>query len=234
MFPRAETTHKNHYQPIPLHEKYKTYPTSIGLARATSKRGIDCRHIRTCIVDLYAKTDKRLGCGKIALCLKRDYRINISRGRVYRLMKTMNLPKMSTVKPCSSHKTKSEDSEACHNILAQRFNQTAPNVAWVCDFTYIRVGSRYYYLCAILDLYARKIIAYKLSPRIDTKLAMDTLDAAVAARGRSCGIIFHTDRGCQFTSKCFRKHLEVLGMVQSFSVKGHPYDNAVMSAFSST
>jgi putative transposase len=82
-----------------------------------------------------------------------------------------------------------------------------------------------------MDLYARKIIAYKISTRIDTKLATDTLDAAVAARGKSNGIIFHTDRGCQFTSGNFRKHLEVLGMIQSFSKKGHPYDNAVMECF---
>jgi len=180
---------------------------------------------------LYAKTDKRLGCGKIALCLGSDYRINISRGRVYRLMKNMNLPKMSTVKPFKSCKIKNSEDGACNNILSQRFNQTAPNVAWVCDFTYIRVGLRYYYLCAIMDLYARKIIAYKLSTHIDTKLAIETLNAAVAARGTSSGIVFHTDRGCQFTSKHFRKYLEILGMVQSFSAKGHPYDNAVMECF---
>ncbi|MEG2634575.1 MAG: IS3 family transposase, partial [Oscillospiraceae bacterium] len=201
------------------------------LRHKPSKREVENRHIRTCIVELYAKTDKRLGCGKIALCLKRDYRISISRGRVYRLMKAMNLPKMSTVKPfkpCGSHKDENGD---CNNILSQQFNQPAPNTAWVCDFTYIRVGSRYFYFCAIMDLYARKIIAYKVSSRIDTKLAIDTLDAAVAARGKSKGVIFHTDRGCQFTSKCFRKHLDVLEMVQSFSAKGHPYDNAVMECF---
>ena len=82
-----------------------------------------------------------------------------------------------------------------------------------------------------MDLFARKIIAYKISRHIDTKLALDTLDAAVAVRGCSNGIIFHTDRGCQFTSLRFRKHLEMLGMVQSFSKKGHPYDNAVMECF---
>lgn len=143
----------------------------------------------------------------------------------------MNLPKMSTVKPFKSHKSKSDNDGVCYNILSQKFNQTAPNAAWVCDFTYIRVGSRYYYLCAVMDLYARKIIAYKLSSHINTKLAIDTLDAAVVVRGKSSGIIFHTDRGCQFTSRDFRKHLELLGMVQSFSAKGHPYDNAVMECF---
>lgn len=102
---------------------------------------------------------------------------------------------------------------------------------WVCDFTYIRAGGRFYYLCAILDLFSRKVIAYKLSNKIDTQLAIDTVNLAVAGRGTSEGIIFHTDRGCQFTAKKFRKHLDNLNMVQSFSAKGRPYDNAVMECF---
>ena len=80
-------------------------------------------------------------------------------------------------------------------------------------------------------MYARKIIAYKLSNKIDTQLAIDTLNLAVTNRRKSSGIIFHSDRGAQFTSKCFRKHLDVLDMIQSFSAKGHPYDNAVMECF---
>ena len=145
-------------------------------------------------------------------------------------MKSMSLPKMSTVKPFI-HKFKSVSDEHCKNILKQEFNQSEPNIVWVCDFTYIRAGGRFYYLCAILDLFSRKVIAYKLSNKIDTQLAIDTVNLAVAGRGTSEGIIFHTDRGCQFTAKKFRKHLDNLNMVQSFSAKGRPYDNAVMECF---
>ena len=137
---------------------------------------------------------------------------------------------MSTVKP-PRQKSSVSDNSNCKNILAQNFNPSKSNSVWVCDFTYIRVGTRFYYLCAVLDLYARKIIAYKLSKRMDTQLAIDTLDLAVANRGQSSGIIFHSDRGAQFTSKCFRKHLDDLNMIQSFSAKGHPYDNAAMECF---
>ncbi len=97
-------------------------------------------------------------------------------------MKTMDLPKISTVKPPWQKPTASDN---CKNILAQNFNQSKFNSVWVCDFTYIRVGTRYYYLYTILDLYARKIIAYKLSKRMDMQLAIDTLDLAVANRGES-------------------------------------------------
>ena len=151
---------------------------------------------------LYAKSKKRFGAEKMKICLQRDYRINISSGRVYRLMKAMNLPKMSTVKPFNRKLKASSDGE-CKNILSQKFNQSAPNKAWVCDFTYIRAAGRFYYLCVILDLFSRKVIAYKLSGKIDTKLAIDTVNAAVAARGKSKGIIFHTDRGVNLHQRNF-------------------------------
>lgn len=195
-----------------------------------SERDKENRYIRACILEIYAKTDKRLGAAKMKICLQRDYRINISSGRVYRLMKHMNLPKMSTVKPFR-HKTKTAQDEECQNILQQKFNPSAPNRVWVCDFTYIRVAGRFCFLCAILDLFSRKVIAFKLSNKIDTKLAIETVNQAVAARGKSEGIIFHTDRGTQFTSSDFRRHLDNLNMIQSFSAKGHPYDNAVMECF---
>ena len=102
---------------------------------------------------------------------------------------------------------------------------------WVCDFTYIRVSGKFFYLCAIIDLFSRKVIAYKLSNKIDTQLAINTVNMAVANRGKSKGVIFHTDRGSQFTSFEFRKHLDSLDMIQSFSAKAHPYDNAVMECF---
>ena len=198
--------------------------------RKESKREQENRYIRSCILELYAKTNKRLGDDKMKTCLKRDYRINISAGRVYRLMKAMNLPKMSTVKPFV-HKSKTASDEECKNILSQKFNPSKPNKVWVCDFTYIRAAGRFYYLCAIIDLFSRKVIAYKLSNKIDTQLAVDTVNMAVANRGKSTGIIFHTDRGCQFTSSVFRRYLDNLNMIQSFSAKGHPYDNAVMECF---
>lgn len=166
-----------------------------------SNRAKENAYIRSCILTLYAKYKKRLGVAK-----------------------------MSTVKPFI-HKSKSVSDEPCKNILKQEFNQSEPNIVWVCDFTYIRAGGRFYYLCAILDLFSRKVIAYKLSNKSDTQLAIDTVNLAVAGRGTSEGIVFHTDRGCQFTAKKFRKHLDNLNMVQSFSAKGLPYDNAVMECF---
>ena len=124
---------------------------------------------------------------------------------------------MSTVKPPKAPQIKTDDSN-CFNLLAKNFNQPAPNLVWVCDFTYIRVANRFYYLCAILDLFARKIVSFKLSSRINTQLAMDTLNIALSTRGDVSGLMFHTDRGSQFTSKKFRQHLDSLNAIHSGTV----------------
>ncbi len=83
--------------------------------------------IRKRILEIYAQSDKRLGVKKMTLCLAREYCITVSEGRVYRLMKQMKLPKMSTVKPPKTAANK-EDPGICQNPLSQRFEQKAPNL----------------------------------------------------------------------------------------------------------
>lgn len=81
------------------------------------------------ILKIYADCDKRLGTYKIAPLLHRDYGIKISVGRVYRLMKNLKLPRMSTDKPFQSYKL-SEKAKECPNHLKQNFNPKAPNIVW--------------------------------------------------------------------------------------------------------
>ena len=182
------------------------------------------------ILHIHADYSKRSGAYRITCVPKRDHGINISTGQVYRLMKQMRLPKMSTVKPPRAAASK-EDACLCQNLLSQRFDQKAPNLVWVCDFTYVKVAGKFHYICAILDLYARKVIACRVGSKIDRFLAIDTLRDAVRLRGVSKGVMIHTNQGSQFTSRDFRMLIDDLGMIQSFSAKGHPYDNAVMECF---
>lgn len=92
------------------------------------------------ILHIYADYDKRLGAYKSRYILERDYGIRISVGRVYRLMRDMALPKMSTDKP-RRRKHPTDDGD-CTNHLKQRFSQTAPNLVWVSDFTYLKAGGK--------------------------------------------------------------------------------------------
>ena len=144
-------------------------------------------------------------------------------------MKSMDLPKMSTTKPKHSFIISSLDDYK--NVLNKKFYPDKPNLVWVSDITYVRVNSRFFYICVIIDLFARKVIAYKTSSKINSQLVLDTLFSAYYKRNSPSSVMFHSDRGVQYTSKIFRNTLDSLNFVQSFSAKAHPYDNAVAESF---
>ena len=185
--------------------------------------------LRTEILTLYTQTKKRMGAYKIRQRLMVEYGRKVSVGRVYRLMKSMPLPKMSTAKPVSTY-TKCEQADD-KNHLGQRFNPERPNLVWASDITYVRVAGRFCYLCVVMDLFSRKVIAYKTGVRADRRLVLDTFSSACAKRGNPKDVLFHSDRGSQYTAKDFRMAVDRAGFIQSFSAKGHPYDNAVVESF---
>ena len=144
-------------------------------------------------------------------------------------MRSMELPKMSTVKPRPSWRRM--DNGECHNRLLQQFSQDAPNLVWVSDITYLKAGRKWYYLCVIIDLFSRKVISWRLSGKADVSLVMTTFQKAYESRNTPCGLMFHSDRGTQYTAFAFRQLLDSLNVVQSFSKKGYPFDNAVCECF---
>ena len=77
----------------------------------------------------------------------------------------------------------------------------------------------------------QKVVGYAFSSRIDTQLTLAALDMAVRRERPGPGLIFHSDRGCQYASTAFRDRLAALGIRQSMSRKGNPYDNAVAENF---
>ena len=202
---------------------YKHFSTGV------SARELENQALRSDILVIYSKSNKRLGAYKIRQRLLVEYNKKVSVGRVYRLMKSMTLPKMSTVKP--KHRSQSPDSDIRQNHLNGEFNPKAINQVWASDITYVRVSARFCYICVVMDLFSRKILAYKVSTRIDTKLVLDTFRDAYSKRGCPTGVMFHSDQGSQYTSLDFRKELDRVNFVQSFSAKGHPYDNAVLESF---
>lgn len=144
-------------------------------------------------------------------------------------MKTLQLPQMSTSRPSSDRKH--NDNGECSNYLNRDFSQKAPNLVWVSDITYLRAGGRWYYLCIVMDLFSRKVISWQLSAKPDADLVMAAFRRAYEKRNAPYGLMFHSDRGAQYTAFSFRQLLDSLNVVQSFSKKGCPFDNACCECF---
>ena len=117
------------------------------------------------------------------------------------------------------------------NILNQEFNPRKPNEVWVSDVTYFKFNNKTFYICVIIDLFARKVIACKISLKNSTQLTKLTFKKAYESRNTDGELLFHSDNGSNYISKTFMGYLKDLGVKQSFSRKHLPYDNSVCESF---
>lgn len=120
------------------------------------------------------------------------------------------------------------------NIIKQQFNADVPNKVWVSDVTVFNYGDYYYCICAIIDLFSRKVVAYGISKHNSTQLVKSTMKREITVRKPSPGLILHTDNGSNFCSRTFEKYLKENELVHSFSRSGTPCDNAVAESFFSS
>ena len=120
------------------------------------------------------------------------------------------------------------------DLLNREFRVDHPNHIWVSDITYFKIKGSWLYLCVIIDLFSRKVIAHRISRSASTRLVTTTFRAAYAERGMPKNLTFHSDRGGQYISDAFSKLLQQFGVKQSFSATARPHDNAVAEAFFAT
>lgn len=117
------------------------------------------------------------------------------------------------------------------NSLRRDFSAPAPNVKWVSDITYIKVGRHWMYLAAVLDLFSRKVVGWALASHMRESLILDALNMAVALRQPQGNILIHSDRGVQYRGNEYQEALRSYGINCSMSRKGNCWDNAVMESF---
>lgn len=184
--------------------------------------------LRVAIQKVFDESRQTFGSEKICAVLhERGYQAGTT--LVRELMSEMGLSSVSTTSKRQWKKSNSYERKA--NILQRQFHAEAPNCIWISDVTCMKLKDRYYYLCAIVDLYSRKVIAHKVSTRNSTQLITATLRMAYDSRMPGENLIFHSDQGSQYTSHAFRQMLKKLKITQSFSNAGTPHDNAVMESF---
>lgn len=115
------------------------------------------------------------------------------------------------------------------NLLKEQFNPEAPNAVWCSDITYIRTKEGFVYLTSIMDLFSRKIIAWRLSDTLEAKWVVECIEEAKKYRLIDKPLIMHTDRGSQYTSE---DYIETLGKIEpSYSQKASPWQNACIESF---
>ncbi len=116
--------------------------------------------------------------------------------------------------------------------MQRQFSPEKPNAVWCSDITYIRTRlSGFVYLTCVMDLYSRKIIAWKLSKTLEVTEVLECIEMAKTVRHIDQPLIIHTDRGIHYTCELYQQMTR--GMKRSYSQKGTPYDNACIESFHS-
>lgn len=156
--------------------------------------------------------------------------IKIGRYRVRRLMKKLSLTVLQRVAYRITTKRKHSDAVA-DNLLNLHFNPVGPNQVWAGDVTYLKTAEGWMYLAIVMDLYSRRIVGWHIDKRMTTDLVIKAMTKAYNLRQPPEGIVFHSDRGSQYTSRRFRKLLKGYHIRSSMGDVGACWDNAVVERF---
>jgi putative transposase len=163
----------------------------------------------------------------------RDQGITVSRKRVARLMREQGLS--ASRRHHRTITTKSEPgARVAPNLLDQDFTASCPNEKWTGDITAIWTYEGWLYLAVVLDLYSRRVIGWAMAATQDEALIERAFQMALLARHPPAGVLFHSDRGSQYTSDAYRALLADAGATVSMSRTGNCYDNAVTESFFGT
>ncbi|WP_143810312.1 IS3 family transposase [Paenibacillus sp. MY03] len=171
------------------------------------------------------------GVQRIVLALS-QIEITTSYSTVYRTMKKHGL--LKKVKRHPNGITR-EDAAAqkSENLIQRDFSASAPNQKWLSDITEVPCSDGKLYLSAVLDCFNGEIVGLAMDDNMRKELCIQAFENACKARNAR-GMIYHSDRGSQFTSHTFREHLAKRNAIQSMSGTGRCYDNARMESFFAT
>jgi transposase InsO family protein len=110
-------------------------------------------------------------------------------------------------------------------------NAAAVNTRWCGDITYIPTWEGWLYLATVIDIASRRVVGFALAEHLRTELVADALTNAVAARDPEPGVVFHSDKGCQYVSGDYATLAEELTITLSVGRTGQCWDNALAESF---
>ena len=178
---------------------------------------------------LFKASRNSLGSRELAKALRKEG-FEITRYRAIKLMERLKLVVTQRIAYKVTTKRKHSDAVA-DNLLNMNFNPVGPNQIWAGDVSYLKTGEGWLYLAIVMDLYSRRIVGWHISKRMTRDLVEQALTKAHNLRKPGKGLVFHSDRGSQYTSKGFRNLLSRLGCRASMGDVGACWDNAVVERF---
>jgi transposase InsO family protein len=201
--------------------------------RPLSEHAVTDRQLAVEIELIWECSARTYGSPRVHRWLRRQG-FRVSRKRVARIMRAngwegesgRRRPKTTIV---------DRQATAAEDLVARDFNPSAPDTTWCGDITYLRTGEGWLFLATVIDLFSRRVIGWSVADHMRTELVADALHMAAATRGGTVdGVVFHTDRGSQYTSAAFGDLCDEIGVTQSMGATGVCWDNAAAESFFGT
>jgi transposase InsO family protein len=200
------------------------------VARDGSKRQRNDEELGERIERIYHDSGGRYGSPRVHQVLKREG-IRCSNKRVARLMREHGLrARVSRLFRRGPGMVRRFFAKT-GNLRLEQPEPTRADQIWVGDLTYLRLGKRWRYLATVMDLFSRRIVGWTLSRNRTAEVTLRALKRAIALRDPKPGLLFHSDRGIEYSSYSYQDFLKAKGIVPSMNRPRNCQDNAHMESF---
>jgi putative transposase len=184
--------------------------------------------LRAAIQRVWDDHDQAYGPRKVWRQLRRDGH-RVARCTVERLMRAMGLRGVSRGRAWVVTTGANAATLRPADLVGRQFTATRPNQLWVADFTYVATWRGFVYVAFVIDVFARRIVGWRVSASLATDFVLDAREQAIYDR-RGAGVedlVHHSDRGTQYLSMRYTDRLTEAGIAPSVGSRGDSYDNAL-------
>jgi putative transposase len=194
--------------------------------RSTRQRRDD--DLRAAIQRVWDANEHVYGPRKVWKQLRRDGH-RVARCTVERLMRDMGLKGVTRGRTWVVTTRTDATGDRPADLVERRFVATRPNQLWVADFTYVATWRGFVYVAFVIDVFARRIVGWRVSASLRTDFVLDALEQAIYDRrdARVDELVHHSDRGIQYLSMRYTDRLSEAGIEPSVGSRGDSYDNAL-------
>ena len=230
--------HRETYGVEPICALLPIAPSTYFLRRAQqenaakrSARALRDAELRAAIQGVWDENDQVYGPRKVWRQLRREGR-RVARCTIERLMRDMGLRGVSRGRAWKI--TTQPDAAAARpaDLVDRQFTATRPNQLWVADFTYVATWHSFVYVAFVIDVFARRIVGWRVSASLATDFVLDALEQAIYDRRGAdvAALVHHSDRGTQYLSMRYTDRLVEAGIEPSVGSRGDSYDNALVES----
>jgi putative transposase len=190
-----------------------------------SARAVRDEVLKAIIQRIWHEHDQAYGSRKVWKQMGREG-LRAARCRVRRLMRELGLVGVTRGRAWTT--TTQPDAAAARpgDLVDRHFVATRPNQLWVSDFTYVATWGGFVYVAFVIDVFARRIVGWRVSASLRTDFVLDALEQAIYARCDDTvgDLVHHSDRGSQYLSMRYTERLADAGIEPSVGSRGDSYD----------